>query len=160
MQNARLIAQVARFADEFLTRTLCNGSFGFHSPLGVSIMAWRSTLVAMGGLLFGAAFLLLVPNGVAGEHVRAGDRMTGQNLPASASIARAVPVTIAVAPVTISVAVTTPSKPATVPIYVNLRGPDGQLRRFPVEGGHDAIQSQPVIVLRPGQSVTIQTAVK
>jgi hypothetical protein len=122
-------------------------------------MLWRTVPFVKEVVLLGATFLLLVPQVLAGEHVRAGDRPTGQTQPASAPVARAAPVTIAVAPVTISVAVTTPSKLATDQVYVNLRGPDGQLRRFPIEGGRGAIQSPPVVVLRPGQSVTIHMAV-
>jgi hypothetical protein len=44
-------------------------------------------------------------------------------------------------------------------VYVNLRGPDGQVRRFPVEGGRQAIQSPQVIVLRPGSTVTVRVLV-
>jgi hypothetical protein len=62
-------------------------------------------------------------------------------------------------PTAISVVVTTPPRPAKAPAYIDLRGPDGQVRRFPVEGGRDVIQYQQV-VLRPGQSVTIQVAAK
>jgi hypothetical protein len=61
----------------------------------------------------------------------------------------------ATAPVVITVAVTPAPQPAVEPVFVDLRGPDGQLRRFPVVGGRDAIQS-PTIVLHPGQSVNIQ----
>jgi hypothetical protein len=66
----------------------------------------------------------------------------------------------AVAPVTISVVVTEPVRPATEQMRVDLRGPDGQVRSFALEGGRDAIQSQPVVVLRPGESVTIRLAAK
>jgi hypothetical protein len=59
------------------------------------------------------------------------------------------------APVVITVSTTPAPRPAADPVYVDLRGPDGQLRRFPVTGGHDAIQS-PTIVLHPGQTVNIQ----
>ena len=38
--------------------------------------------------------------------------------------------------------------------YAVLRGPDGQTRRFPVEGGRSAIRYTQVVV-HPGQSVTI-----
>jgi hypothetical protein len=62
------------------------------------------------------------------------------------------------APVTVSVAVTPPQTAKEV-VYVNLRGPDGQVRRFPVEGGREAIQSPQVIVLRPGASVTVRWVV-
>jgi hypothetical protein len=55
--------------------------------------------------------------------------------------------------------VTTPAEPAKEPVYVNLRGPDGQVRRFLVEGGHEAIQYRQVVV-RPGTSVTVQVAAR
>jgi hypothetical protein len=53
------------------------------------------------------------------------------------------------------VAVTQPA-PArtTAPLTVNLRGPDGVVRSFPVEGGPEAIQRREVIV-RAGESATI-----
>jgi hypothetical protein len=41
--------------------------------------------------------------------------------------------------------------------FVNLRGPDGQVRRFALEGGSDSIQVRR-LVLRPGESLTIQFA--
>ena len=56
----------------------------------------------------------------------------------------------------VSVIVTTPVQPTAAPVYVDIRGPDGQVRRFPVEGGRAAIQAAPAVVLRPGQSVTIR----
>jgi hypothetical protein len=121
-------------------------------------MAWRSVLFLEGAVLFGALSLILCPQVSAGDRVRAGDRNTGQAQPTTVAGARAIPVTVSVAPVTISVAVTTPSKAATEEVYVNLRGPDGQVRRFPIEGGQRAIQAPTVVVLRPGQSVTIQMA--
>jgi hypothetical protein len=110
--------------------------------------------------MFGTAFLLLPPDALAGEHVRGGDRAASRTQAVVAPVARAVQTTPVVAPVTIAVAVTTPSKPATEQMFVNLRGPDGKLRRFPIEGGREAIQSPTVVVLRPGQSVTIQMTAK
>jgi hypothetical protein len=56
---------------------------------------------------------------------------------------------------TLSFVVTAPTQPAKAPGSVTLRGPNGQVRRFSVEGGRNAIQYRQV-VLRPGQSVTIQ----
>jgi hypothetical protein len=66
---------------------------------------------------------------------------------------------LAVTPVSISVVMPAATQPAAEPTYVELRGPDGQVRRFPVEGGRDAIQYRQV-VLRPGESVTFQVAAK
>jgi hypothetical protein len=65
---------------------------------------------------------------------------------------------LAVTPVSISVVVPAAPQPAEEPTYVELRGPDGQVRRFPIEGGRDAIQYRQV-ALRPGESVTFQVAV-
>jgi hypothetical protein len=55
----------------------------------------------------------------------------------------------------VSVLVTMPVRPAKKTVYVDLRGPDGQVRRFPVEGGREAIHYEQV-VLQPGQSLTIR----
>jgi hypothetical protein len=57
----------------------------------------------------------------------------------------------------VSVLVTMPVRAAKESVYVDLRGPDGQVRRFPVEGGREAIRYQQV-VLQPGQSLTIRWA--
>ena len=56
---------------------------------------------------------------------------------------------------TFLVTVTSPAPTrTTAPLAVNLRGPDGVVRSFPVEGGPEAIQRREVIV-RPGESATI-----
>jgi hypothetical protein len=54
-----------------------------------------------------------------------------------------------------SVVVVAQAQPAPAPMYVAIRGPDGQVRRFPVEGGREAIQVRQV-VLHPGESLTLQ----
>jgi hypothetical protein len=54
-----------------------------------------------------------------------------------------------------SVVVTVPAQPTTEPVYVDIRGPDGQVRSYEVEGGREAIQYRQVVV-RPGGSVTIR----
>jgi hypothetical protein len=72
-------------------------------------------------------------------------------------IARAAPAVV-VAPAVarpVSFAVTVTVRPAKQPVYVNLRGPHGEVRRFLVEGGGAAIQYRQV-VLSPGESVTIR----
>jgi hypothetical protein len=66
-----------------------------------------------------------------------------------------VPVYRPAAGVAVGVQVTIPGQPAKAPVYVNLQGPDGQKRRFLVEGGREAIQTQQVVI-RPGQSVTLR----
>jgi hypothetical protein len=122
-------------------------------------MKWRTWSVA--GVMVLVAAVSLSPPGVAvaGEHVRSNPNWSGtqnsspsysQPQPAPAPVVRLVPVRVAIS------VVATPPQPAQEPVYVNLRGPDGQVRRFPVEGGRAAIQSAPVVVLRPGQSVTIR----
>jgi hypothetical protein len=45
--------------------------------------------------------------------------------------------------------------PEPAPVYVTVRGPDGELRRFPLEGGREAIQTRQIVV-RPGESATLQ----
>jgi hypothetical protein len=116
----------------------------------------RKAFAVIGGTVLVAAVFLLCPAVVlAGDRVHsnpfrpAAQAPSSQAQPAYASGVRpaALQVAIAVLPPA--------SPPAQGPLYVNLRGPDGQLRRFPVEGGRDAIQVQQV-VLRPGQSVTFQ----
>jgi hypothetical protein len=56
---------------------------------------------------------------------------------------------------TLLVTVTQPAAArAAAPLAVNLRGPDGLVRSFPVEGGPEAIQRREVIV-HPGESATV-----
>jgi hypothetical protein len=114
-------------------------------------MARRGISFVKKAALVAAAFLLMSSPVLAGEHVRAGTRPAASPQPAPAPVAHT-----ATAGVTISFAVTTSSQPVTEPVYVDLRGPDGQVRRFPVEGGREAIQYRQPVVLRAGQSVTIQ----
>jgi hypothetical protein len=59
-------------------------------------------------------------------------------------------------PVSFVVSVAPAPRPAPAPFAVAIRGPDGQVRRFAVEGGRAAIQAPPVVVLHPGESVTVQ----
>ena len=116
-------------------------------------MSWRSVSLVKGVVLVGATFLLMAPRVLAGPAVRAGDAhnaLQPSPPPQPAPVVRAVPV-----PVSVSVAVTIMRQPMREPVFVTLRGPDGQLRRFPVEGGREAIEYEQ-FVLRPGQSVTIR----
>lgn len=96
-----------------------------------------------------SAFLLSTSALTAGEHVHARVRPATQT--PAAAVVFAPPATSFV------VVVTTPVEPYTV----TLRGSDGGVRRFPVEGGPAAIEyrSAPV-VLRPGQSVTLRWVAK
>jgi hypothetical protein len=104
------------------------------------------------GAVLLAVFLLAVPQAPAGV-VHSGSRTTTRPAPAPLvvrSVSAAVTISFAVAPATL---------PATETAYLNLRGPDGQVRRFPVEGGAAELSSR-VIVLRPGESATIRVAAK
>ena len=98
--------------------------------------------------LVAAAFLLGVPPALAGDRVRA-PKATPRAQPAPAPVARPLPPSVAIS------FVAAPAQPAREPVHVDLRGPDGQVRRFAVEGGEAAIQYRQV-VLRPGQSVVIR----
>jgi hypothetical protein len=54
--------------------------------------------------------------------------------------------------------VTVNSLRQSAPIYVTLRGPDGEVQRYAVEGGRESIQSREVIVRR-GASATFRFVV-
>ena len=103
-------------------------------------------------VLVATAWLFTVSPVLAGEHVRAGDRATTRSQYPSVSIPRALPLAQS-----ISVVVTAASQAATEPLYVDIRSPDGQMRRFPVEGGRATIQYRQAI-LHPGDMLTIRWA--
>jgi hypothetical protein len=103
-----------------------------------------------GAALCAAAFLLMAPQAWAGPSVVAG-KATTPSQPAPTPVVRVVR-----QPVTISIVVTAPSQPAKAPVYARLRGPDGQVRSFSLERGRETIQYPQVLVLRSGQSLTIQ----
>ena len=111
-------------------------------------MSSRTAAFVAAALL--AALLLTAPRALAGEHVRAGRQATTQTQPAPVQVVRAAP-----SPVTISLTVPAPASASSEPAYISLRGPDGQVRRFAVEGGAEAVSSR-VVVLRPGESLTIR----
>jgi hypothetical protein len=96
------------------------------------------------------AVLLLTPQARAGDRHHSPSPTITRSQPATPVVASALP-----APQAVSVVVALPPQPAKKPVYVNLRGPDGQVRRFLVEGGRAAIQYRQV-VLRPGQSLSIR----
>jgi hypothetical protein len=112
-------------------------------------MAWRSVPFATGGAAV-AAFLLLVPSVMAGDRVRSQSSPIIASKPAPAPVAQA-----RVQPAAVSFVVAPPAQTAKDPRFVRLRGPDGQVRSFPVVGGPDAIQYARPVVLRSGQSITI-----
>ena len=95
-----------------------------------------------------AVLLSLASQVLGGPGVYGSGRTTPRTTPAPTTIVRATS-----APISIAIAVE-PPRPAAEPLTDGLRGPDGQVRRFAVEGGPDAIQVRSVIV-RPGQSVTL-----
>jgi hypothetical protein len=98
--------------------------------------------------LVAAAFLLSAPLLSAGERVHTRARPAAPTQPAG-------PVAVAASATSFAVVVTS-TRPAE-PYYVTIRGPDGEVRRFPVEGGPAAIQYQSApVVLRPGESVTLR----
>ena len=116
-------------------------------------MSRRSASLVGGAVLVAATFLLTASQVLAGASMRAGDAhnaMQPSPPPQPVPVVQVVP-----APVSVAVGVTVVRQPTMGPVQVNLRGPDGQIRRFPVEGGRQAIEFEQ-IVLRPGQSVTIR----
>jgi hypothetical protein len=117
-------------------------------------MFWRSVPFLKAAVLLAAAFLPASPALAGGPAVRAAHPAPppAQPVPVPLKVLRAVPQP---SPVAVSVAVTPAPQPKQETFYVNLRGPDGQVRRFPVEGGREAIQPAQVIVVRPGLTVTI-----
>ena len=112
-------------------------------------MSWRRVCSLEQGVLFAAGFLLLAPPVLAGEVVRAAKRPTAPSRPAPVPVVRAAP-----RPVALVVVLSTSARAAPETVYVDLRGPDGSVRRFPLEGARDVIQS-PQLVLRPGDSLTL-----
>jgi hypothetical protein len=111
-------------------------------------MSYRRVPCLKGAGLAAAALLLAPPvlAGGGGGTYHSARQVVARPAPAVVAPALARPV---------SVVVTIPPQPAKKPVYVTLRGPDGEVRRFLLEGGRAAIQYRQV-VLRPGQSVTIR----
>lgn len=121
-------------------------------------MCWWKVRFVKEAALVAAAFLLSSAPVQAGKQSTRQDWsfLGGHTANHTASHTAAAPhIQVSVQPVTVSVVVT-PPRVAEERFYVNLRGPDGELRRYPVEGGRAAIQTPEVIVLRPGTSVTIR----
>jgi hypothetical protein len=137
-------------------------------------------LPALGGLAVAAAALLLAAGPASAQPPGYGSPPPGASKLwpwnvgfASAPAAAARPVTPAVPPAAyrapaglpphwdggLLVTVTRPA-PARTPaapaaLTVKLRGPDGVVRSFPVEGGRASIQPAQQIIVRPGSSATI-----
>jgi hypothetical protein len=94
--------------------------------------------------------LFVVPQVLAGDRYHTAKPPPPRPQPVPISVALAKPQSMA-----FSAVVTMPVQPAKEPIYVNLRGPDGQVSRFLVEGGRSAIQYRQVVV-HPGETLTIR----
>jgi hypothetical protein len=114
-------------------------------------MSRRIVSIVTAGVLL-AACGVGTPRLLAGEHVRAGHQGTVRSQPAPVVVVRPA------APVTISLTPAAPAPAGGEGAYISLRGPDGQVRRFAVEGGAEAVSAR-VVVLRPGESLTIQLTV-
>jgi hypothetical protein len=97
-------------------------------------------------------FLLLAPASRAGPSVRSGPGWSSNHSASATSSSRRTVSAPVVRWGNMSATVTVPQQAR--PYYVRLRGPDGKMRRFPVQGGPASIQYTTVVV-RPGQSVTI-----
>jgi hypothetical protein len=140
----------------------------------------RSLLPAAGGLAVAAAALLLAAGPAAAQQPAASPRIPPdakgwqaamiqqEYLQArSAQRAPAAPPTTPQAlyarapspqrtPTLLSVTLAVPAvQQETAVVSVDLRGPDGEVRNFPLEGGREVIQTRKVIV-RPGESVTVR----
>ena len=114
-------------------------------------MSRYASRIVKHAVLFAAALLITAPTALAGDRVHAGKQTTSaQNAPAVVTKA-------AMQSIVLSVVTTKAPQPANERAFVDLRGPDGQVRRFPVEGGPEAIEVSR-LVLRPGQTLTIHLA--
>jgi hypothetical protein len=112
-------------------------------------MSWRNIPFVKEAALIAAAILFMVPQVLAGDKDHSPMPQIVHLQPAPTPVVPAPP-----RPAAFSVVVNMPVQPPSKPFYVDLRGPDGQVRRFPVEGGRAAIRYRQV-VLQPGQSLTI-----
>jgi hypothetical protein len=117
-------------------------------------MSWRSVSFGKKAVLLAAAFLLMASQAQAGDRVRAANQPN--NYYHSQTTTTPVTRTVSLL-VTVSAVTTSSSQPLTEPAYVDLRGPNGEVRRFPVEGGRATIQYRQTF-LRPGEMLTIHWA--
>ena len=110
-------------------------------------MSIRSVGFVRAAALAGAAVLLAGAGLRAGDVFRAAKPPTPRPAKTTERVIRpAEPVAVIVEPVTPVV---------SEQVYVRLRGPDGQVRSYPIEGGRSAV-TYTNLVLHPGQSVTIR----
>jgi len=90
------------------------------------------------------AVLLSAPLALAGDRVRSPQPATTP-APAVRTVTRTVIFAVTVKPV----------DPPKTPVFVNLRSPDGTVRRFPLEGDVVVLSPGAQVSLRPGRSLTI-----
>jgi hypothetical protein len=114
---------------------------------------WRTNFVLKTGGALVALVTLACSAALAGDRVRAAHYVIPPTRPVVATVVRPG------VPVTIEIAVTTPVEPASDNAVIRLRGPDGQVRRFAVEGGPEALASR-IVILRPGESITLRLGSK
>jgi hypothetical protein len=111
-------------------------------------MSWKNRPLVQKAALIAATLLFVAPHLLAGDKDHSPNPQIVHLQPAPAPVVRAMP------PAAYSVVVRMSVQPPSKPFYVDLRGPDGQVRRFPVEGGRAAIRYRQV-VLHPGERLTI-----
>jgi hypothetical protein len=104
--------------------------------------------VAKTAFLSAGTFFLLAPP-VLGGVVHSGNGSSSRPAPAPAPAVRPLPATV-----TISVEVATQAQDTAPSASLSLRGPSGKVRRFAVEGGAEQLSTR-IVILRPGESVTI-----
>jgi hypothetical protein len=103
-------------------------------------------------VLLAGAFFLLAPQVLGGEVYRSPTWAATPThaQPVTTPVTRALP-----QPVSVVVVLPPPPPQAPEPLSVNLHSPDGQVRRFAVEGGREAIVTRRVVI-HPGESLTIR----
>jgi hypothetical protein len=112
------------------------------------MLAWNITLNATTLLVLPT--LLWIPCRLsAGEHVRVPSHPQTTVSNAIQTVAQA-----SRQGTTVTLMIPNETTPAQQKLHVDLLGPDGKSRRFPVEGGRSAIQYQR-IVLHPGESLAL-----
>jgi hypothetical protein len=115
-------------------------------------MIGKRALFMKGAVLLGG--MLLAAPTLAGDRVHSPTppRATAQAAPAPAPVVRGRYQPVSISLVTPAAA---PQGQQVAPRTVRLRGPDGEVRSYQVEGGPEAIQYVRPVVLRSGQSITI-----
>jgi hypothetical protein len=114
----------------------------------------RRSIFMKAVVLSATFFPLVVLEVSAGDRVHAPSRATTRTQVVSAAVAPTTSPSVRLQG-SVAVVVATPAPTAPEPFSVDIRGPDGQVRRFPVEGGRAAIQYRQVI-LHPGDMLTIR----